>query len=208
MKLMKTEDLTGKRFERLVVIEKVGKTNRGSTLWKCQCDCGTVKLVVHAKLTSGNTKSCGCWRAEKFHHTTHGLGKPPTYGVWVNMKTRCYNTKTHNYNAYGERGIEVCDEWRNSFKEFHDWAMTHGYKSGLTLDRIDVNGDYCPENCRWVTLEVQGNNRRDNRFIEYGGKRQTISQWARELGMNYDTLRNRITNGWSVEDALTKEVKH
>ena len=185
--------IVGKRFGRLKVIEFSHLKNK-SSYWKCICDCGNEKVVCRGALTSGDTISCGCFHKE--HKAEFGFkhGKTNTklYGVWSGMVQRCTNPKASNYKRYGGRGIKICDEWRKNFVSFYDWAVTHGYKEGLSLDRIDVNGNYEPVNCRWATLEQQQNNMRNNHFIEYKGVTHTIAEWSRILKVNHETLRYRV----------------
>lgn len=121
------------------------------------------------------------------------------------MKTRCTNPNYDKYAYYGAKGVSICDEWNNSYDAFEEWALSHGYTDKLTLDRIDVNGNYCPENCRWVTRRCQANNRTSNHMIEYNGKIQSIAEWSRETGIAEGTISQRINYGWSIERALTEE---
>ena len=138
----------------------------------------------------------------------HGLCEShPTYNTWREMKKRCNNHKCKAYPNYGGRGIEVCDEWMGNFKAFYDWSMSHGWEQGLSIDRIDNDGNYEPCNCRWVSRRVQNNNKRSNHVLEYNGQSMTIRQWADALSMNYKTLMWRIQNGWSIERALTESIK-
>ena len=159
-------DMTGQRFGRLVVKERA--VNRGEqTYWICICDCGNTKVARASDLRRGHTKSCGCLHKEvvagTLHHkintTTHGKSNTRLYRIWSCMKTRCYNEKWINYKNYGGRGIAICDDWRNDFQAFYTWALSHGYSDTLTIDRIDVNGNYEPTNCRWITLKEQQSNR-------------------------------------------------
>lgn len=173
--------------------------------WLFKCDCGNEKIIDKHSVTSGHTKSCGCNMVPKeFKH----LQNTRLFSIWRGMMNRCYLKSKCNYRYYGGRGIKVCDDWNETwhrgFLRFYDWAIKSGYKDGLTLDRIDVNGDYCPENCRWVTWEVQVENRRDNSIkIEYNGEKRNLKEWCRLFGMNYSTIRNRIkTRGLSFEEAL------
>lgn len=138
----------------------------------------------------------------------HGLNETRIYKTWVRMKVRCYNQNHDRYKNYGGRGITVCDEWKNDFKKFYEWAMKNGYSDDLTIDRIDVNGNYEPSNCRWITNKEQCNNRRNNHFITYNGKTQTVSEWAEEIGLDYNTLLVRINRlHWDIEKALTTPLR-
>ena len=170
-------DLTGKRFGRLVVLEQaeshIDKKGRKIRMWKCKCDCGNETIVRHGGLQRGTTTSCGCFHKEIVGslNRTHGLSANcgRLYPLWKSIKYRCYNKNSKSYSQYGGRGIAMCDEWKNDFLAFHDWAIANGYKEEktdkglniLTIDRIDVNGNYEPSNCRFVTNDVQAKNKRD-----------------------------------------------
>lgn len=208
-------DLTGKRFGRLTVIEKVkSKTNpcgSKSTMWKCICDCGNIVNVRTRLLTTSATKSCGCLNSEltSKRMKTHGFSNTHLYSILARMKARCENSHNNEYKNYGARGIKVCDEWSgdNGFENFAKWAYENGYdesksRTEQSIDRIDVNGDYCPENCRWATMTEQQNNRRNNLYIEYNGETKTLSEWCRELSIPYNRTLNRIYKGWSVKEAF------
>ena len=140
----------------------------------------------------------------------HGMTNTRIYRIWQGMLKRCFNQKRECFKYYGGRGITVCDEWRDSFKAFYDWAMSSGYSDTLTLERNDVNGDYCPQNCRWATMKEQCENRKSNRFLSAFGETHTISQWAQITGLNFTTIKGRIDRlGWDAEKALfTKTRKY
>ena len=170
-------DLTGKRFGRLVVLEQaeyhIDKKGRKTKMWKCKCDCGNETIVRHGGLQKGTTTSCGCFHKEIVGslNRSHGLSANcgRLYPLWKSIKYRCYNINSKDYARYGGRGIVMCDEWINDFQSFYDWAIANGYKEEktdkglniLTIDRIDVNGNYEPSNCRFVTNDVQAKNKRD-----------------------------------------------
>lgn len=198
----KVKDLTGKRFGKLVVQKFVGIEKRRA-IFQCKCDCGNKKNIVGQLLSNGHTRSCGCLAVNNTDQTTHGLSKTPLYNVWCGIKYRCYNEKSQHYHNYGGRGIKMCDEWLHDFQAFYDWAIANGYKDGLTIDRIDVNGDYEPSNCRWVDMKTQNNNRGNNHLITYNGKTQTLAQWANEKHIKQSTLCMRLNKyHWSVDRAL------
>lgn len=205
-------DLSGKKFNHLLVL-KLDSIKNNTTYWLCQCDCGNIKKISAGHLKNGHTKSCGCirkdCRADKNPSYKHGLRKSRLYEILVNIKTRCYNVNNKTYKNYGGRGITVCEEWRNDFLNFYNWAMDNGYRDDLTIDRIDVNGNYEPSNCRWVNWKIQQNNRRNNHIIEYNGEKHTLQEWSEILPINVSSsvLRYRILNGWSIEDAFLKNVR-
>lgn len=203
-------DLTGKRFGRLVAIEDTGeKTKSGhNCIWLCLCDCGNYIKSDTGDLRSGTTKSCGCLRRERMGelNKTHGGRNDRLYLVWMDMRRRCRDEKDVQYKNYGGRGIKVCNGW-NDYAAFRKWAYQTGYDDTAqpgkcTLDRIDGNGDYCPENCRWVSMVVQANNKRNNLLLTANGKTMTAAQWERFLGLPKSILSVRKKAGWSDERAL------
>lgn len=196
----KIVDLTEMTFGRLKVIEFAGIAKNRKALWKCECSCEnhTIIIVQGSNLRNGNTQSCGCLHKEKFTGYKHGYKHTKLYGVWCGMKSRCQNPNSDSYKNYGGRGIRVCKEWQ-TFEPFYKWSVDTGYQEGLTIERKDVNGDYCPENCCWATQKVQANNTRTNHFIEYKGKRQTLQQWEEEAGL---PIGQRLSYGWTLEESI------
>ena len=147
----------GKKYGRLTLIENTNIKKTTGYVWKCLCDCGNTTYVSTSRIGTA-TNSCGCYKIET--HRTHNESKTRLYNVWCLMKARCYRKTSGNYSNYGGRGITVCDDWKNSYEKFKAWALSHGYSDSLSIDRINCNGDYCPENCRWVDNSTQVNNRR------------------------------------------------
>lgn len=202
-------DLTGQKFGKLTVIKQaehyISPKGKYKARWFCLCECGN-EVIVHAdSLKSGRTTSCGCVRKEKTSNINkkHGLRNSRLYIVWNNMKERCYNPNHNHYKHYGARGITICDEWKNDFQSFYDWAMSNDYKEDLTIDRIDVNGNYEPSNCRWITNKEQQRNRTNNKLITINGETKCLPEWCELLNLNYNTVRTRINNyHWSPERAL------
>lgn len=197
------EDLTGKRFGRLTVLEFVANDKRYSH-WKCTCDCGNIVIRSQQTLVyKGYIVSCGC--------RTHKYGVPATgrlYKIWGDMKRRCLNPNHNRYPDYGGRGITVCEEWKNDFKNFYDWAIDYGYDDTLTIDRIDFNGNYEPSNCRWSDMKTQGNNRRNNIFLNYQGKEMLLADVATILDLSYDCLLKRYQRGDRGEKLFRPIRKH
>lgn len=193
-------DLTGQRFGRLVVIEDAGLDKYGSYVWRCRCDCGNEIVVKRSNLQFGHTRSCGCLSRETLQNR-HGIPNKKLTLVRLSMKRRCYDKNCKEYKYYGARGIKICEEWlgKKGRENFVAWAIENGYKPGLSIDRIDVNGDYEPGNCRWVTLSEQSKNRRTNLLVEYNGKMMCSQDAAKMSGIKPGTLRQRIHAGWSKE---------
>lgn len=204
-------DISGNRYGKLVVIEFSHiSEDRKRTYWKCKCDCGKEIITRGDGLKSGHTSSCGCYNKEIVSKTkgatTHGMTNDRIYKIYCGMKNRCLNPNTAGYMNYGGRGIKVCDEWLDDFMSFYNWAMENGYSDKLSIDRIDVNGNYEPSNCRWATEKEQSNNTRRTVFVTYNNEEKPISYWASQFGIKPKTIKNRLKNGWSVEEALNTPV--
>lgn len=200
-------DLTGQRFGRLIVIRYVGtiKTHRS---WECLCDCGKVCILPGARLRTGNTRSCGCLRIEELvnRSTQHGLCHSSEHATWSHMLSRCNNPNNKDYAHYGGRGITVCERW-HSFENFHaDMGPRPTPKH--TLDRIDNELGYFPDNCRWATRLVQGGNTRKVLRITFHGQTHTIREWSEITGISCGNLRSRLQHKWSIERTLTTPVKN
>lgn len=203
--MSKRLNLVGQKFGRLTVLN-YAYTKNGRAYWECKCDCGNKTFVCTYRLTGGITKSCGCLHSEQVSKrmSTHKLSKTPLYDTFCRMKFRCYNKNNPDYKYYGLKGIKICSEWLEDFKTFYDWSLANGYKKGLTIDRINVNGNYEPSNCRWVSWKVQQNNRSNNHLITYNNQTHTLSEWANLLNMPVSRLVRRLSSlHWSVERAFT-----
>lgn len=161
----KFKDITGQRFGKLKVIEKVDKDKYGHTRWLCECDCGNKKIISGKSLRNGHTQSCGCYHKKQISklNLKHGKSNLRIHKIWSNIKQRCFNENNLRYQYYGARGITICNEWKDDFMSFYNWAMMNGYKDNLSIDRIDVNGNYEPSNCRWATQSEQNANTRNRK---------------------------------------------
>lgn len=194
----------GKEYGYLTVIKQEGTDGHYHKTYLCRCVCGNTKHVTLAHLKRG-TPSCGCKRystaSEK--RKTHGMSKTRLYHTWQDMKARCYRKTNKDFQLYGGRGITVCNEWKDNFQAFHDWALANGYTDDLSIDRRDSNGNYEPSNCRWVSQKTQCNNYSRNHLLTYQGVTRTMAEWADITGIPYTTLRARINLlKWDVERAL------
>nr|DAH32228.1 MAG TPA: hypothetical protein [Caudoviricetes sp.] len=204
-------DLTGMRFGKLTVIKRasdyIAPKGKTTTRWLCKCDCGNTCEVRTDLLRNGYTKSCGCIVATQGRLTQT---RPELSHIWGGMLRRCYDESIEAYPRYGGRGITVCEEWKNSLSNFCNWAETHGYQKGLSIDRVDFNGNYCPENCRWADIKTQNNNKSDTHHVTYAGETHTYSEWAdiMGLGLTRDIIYSRIQrNGWDEIKAITTPAR-
>ena len=215
---LKVEDLTGQKFNKLTVIKRVENTKNSQTKWLCKCDCGNTKIVTGTGLRIGHPKSCGC---ASYEYVSKAIKKinildKRLYSILHQMKQRCTNQKLPCYKNYGGRGIKVCKEWSlkegKGYNNFYNWAMQNGYKDALSIDRIDVNGNYEPNNCRWINNKQQCNNKRNNRRITYNGETHTMMEWSEILNINYNALRTRIKRNfpkelWFYQGKITPTIK-
>jgi len=194
----------GQRFGRLIVESECTRDSWGNCRYLCRCDCGSEKIISAGSLTRGATRSCGCLAKEetKKHNSTHGMSSKPEYKTWVRMKTRCYNKKEKNYSDYGGRGIKICKRWRESFDNFYvDMGEMPQGKS--SIDRIDNNGDYTPDNCRWADNYEQARNKRSVPMIEYSGENRCLAEWSEITGIKKSTIHMRInTYKWTIGRSL------
>lgn len=196
------KDMTGQKFGRLTVIKYVYSDKHYNAVWQCQCKCGNIVEVRGDMLRNGNTKSCGCLC------TTHHKSNTRLYHTWQQAKDRCYNKNNKDYQDYGGRGIAVCQEWKDDFIAFYDWATENGYRDDLTLNRVDVNSNYTPDNCRWLTIKQQNRNKRNNKNYTINGETKCLAEWCEILNLKYNRIYNRIHKyHWPIERALELEVK-
>lgn len=210
--MAKLIDLAGQRFNRLTVIKRAENKIKGrGAYWLCQCDCGR-KVVVRGSALKTSTKSCGCLHSEMsrqrvLKRSKHNMAYTRLYKIWVGIKTRCYNIKCKIYKYYGGKGIQICEEWKNDFLAFYNWAILNGYDDSLSIDRIDNNDDYNPSNCRWSTDIEQANNKTDNRYIKIGSESHTLSEWCKIKNISRTAVYKRMQNGMSAEEALNKNKR-
>lgn len=204
--MVKPLDIKGEIFGQLTVLEKTGNSISGhSSVWKCVCNCGNVKEVLGSNLKAGKTKSCGCLLKTNtrigLSSIKHGMHNTSSYRAWANMIYRCTNSNYKYFHHYGGRGIEVIAHWRNSFENFlKDMGEC---PNGMSLDRINNDGNYQPDNCRWATNKDQANNKRNNVKVTYQNETKTIAQWSRVTGVGTNVIRRRLLAGWNIADALT-----
>jgi len=202
--MTKLIDLTGKTFGRLTVVERSFSPRRSRTIWICRCTCGQESDVISKHLVSGHTRSCGCLCKERTReantiHGNAGIRMTPEYRSWRGLKERCQQVGNPAYNAYGGRGVTVCERWDN-FESF--LADMGPCPSGMSIDRIDNNGNYSPSNCRWADRKTQCRNRRSNRLLTIGDTTASIAEWSEKIGIKPGTLSYRICHGWTPEEAI------
>lgn len=190
-------DITGNRYGKLVVLNPDHKDKRGEWKWFCKCDCGNQTIVYGSHLRKGDTNSCGCIMRNT--NKKHGFSKTRLYKTWVHIKSRCNNPKNDHYKDYGGRGIKICNDWSN-FEIFKEWALSSGYSDALTIERIDVNGNYEPNNCCWIPQSIQAQNTRKSKQVTMFGETHCIREWSRILNIPNETLRARINRGEEIYD--------
>ncbi len=197
----------GDRFGRLTIIRELSKYKQ-KRYFLCRCECGNTRRVRLVAMRAGEIKSCGCLRDEQnrvagYKHGLHGSGP---YWSWRDMKQRCFNLNNVSYKYYGGRGITICEEWLE-YENFYAWAIENGHKSGLTIERINNNGNYEPKNCCWIPAQKQSENTRRSKYISYQGETKILKHWAKATGIRYSVLQARFANGWSTEKALNTPVR-
>lgn len=197
----------GKRYGRLVVLEPIKIENNSGKqwFWKMRCDCGTEKIMKPYEIINGKNVSCGCYRKNLKTSLTHGESHTRLHNIWCGMNNRC-NPNHVSSKGYGKRGIKICDEWKD-YTKFAKWARENGFDDDLTIERIDVNGDYCPENCTWIPLAKQARNRRTTRWVEYKGRKMSLAEAAEIADLPYYQVHLRIKSGWSLEKALSTPIR-
>lgn len=202
---MKRIDITGEKYNLLTVIG-VHEVKNGKVYWDCLCDCGQNTVVLGSNLKNGSVKSCGCLTHKPSVRRTHNESKTKLYRHWKSMMYRCYNEKNSAYKWYGKRGIRVCKEWQ-SYDGFKKWVNETKPCEGYTVERIDVNGDYCPNNCTWIPINEQAKNRTTTVIIDFNGEKNSLTDWCIKLGLDYKRVHNRIYKlGWSFEKAISEPV--
>lgn len=200
--MSKPKNLIGEKFGKLTVVERRKNSKSGKAMWLCECECGNKVIIPTYRLTMGETRSCGCLKKES-KNFTHKMSKTRIYYIWLDMKKRCHDQKNKSFKHYGGKGITVCEEWEKDFMSFFKWAMENGYSEELTIDRINGELGYSPENCRWANKITQNNNRKNSLFVEYMGETKTLSEWCRQYERNYKMVYQRFRKlGWQFEKAM------
>jgi hypothetical protein len=203
------ENLTGKKFNRLTVLE-LGERKYNKNHWKCKCECGNIKDIESYALRKGIIKSCGCLLQERYKNaisyvTTHGDAGTRLYSIYKHMKRRCYEKTNISYKNYGKRGIRVCKEWKDNYETFRDWALKNGYSDDLSIDRIDGNKNYSPDNCKWSTRKEQSSNRRGCHSVEVDGiTYPTLVSFCEKFDLKYDTVKHRYRRGDRTFERLSR----
>ena len=209
---MNNKVLIGNRYGRWTVVDSAEArvVGRGEhrRYWLCKCECGTQREVSEPSLLSGKSLSCGCYHRDRMKsvgkvNLKHGMSDTRLYRIYKHMKNRCYNQSDIRYDRYGGRGIKICDEW-SEFEPFMIWALKNGYDDSLTIDRIDVDGDYSPSNCRWASVKEQNNNRSSSHYYTIDGVTHNISEWANIYNVPYKRVWKRLKYGWDIQRALTE----
>lgn len=200
----------GKKYNMLTVIEPVHVVlNNGNKqwYWRTQCECGKVSILRPSSVINGRQKSCGCYRKTgKQVPCIHNESHTRLHNIWCSMNNRCNPAHKHS-ERYGKRGICICDEWHD-YTKFAEWARANGYSDGLTIERVDVNGNYEPGNCKWIPLEAQARNRRTTRWVDYQGEKMSLAEAAQRAGLPYKQVHFRLKKGWTVEEALSVPISH
>lgn len=197
----KTPDIAGVKFGRLTALSRAETKDKNHAYWNCKCDCGKTITARTSHLKTGFVSSCGCYKSESsaIRQYKHGDVYSPTYGAWASMKSRCNNPSQNDFNLYKGRGITVCERWN----DYRNFLEDMGHKpAGTSIDRIDNNKGYFPENCRWATAKQQARNKRNNRFILLNGDNKTVAEWSEITGLNYGTIISRLRLGWSSDQVL------
>lgn len=199
------KEMIGKKFGNWLVLEETKKRDKqhGTIKYLCLCDCGRLQVVNGYSLRKGISKYCTSCKNSKRFPNSFRKNNIRLSNIYNGMINRCYYKNNVQYKNYGGRGIKICDEWLNDKMLFYNWAMNNGYQDNLTIDRIDVNSNYEPSNCRWITIQEQAYNKTTSRFILYNGEKKTLAEWAKELGMSQQKLRYRL-NHWNIEQAFNK----
>ena len=199
-------DLTGHVYGRLTVISPAYKDKHRHWKWNCKCECGKECIVAgcHLRRKRNPTRSCGCLHLDMI--TKHGCAGTDLSNIYYGIIHRCHNPKSKDYPRYGGRGIEVCDEWRADIRSFVAWGKSSGYEKGLSIDRIDNDGSYSPENCHWISLAAQNRNKSSNKLITYNGETRILEEWGEHLEVDADMICHRLLHGWTVERALTESL--
>ena len=201
------QNLQGQRFGKLVAIEFIEINKNKKSVWRFKCDCGNEKNIIVSNVKNGRTSSCGCEHKKQLSNRVkkHGYCGAKLYTIWIDMKDRCFNPNNTSYSNYGGRNIKVCNEWKHDFKTFKEWAFKNGYKEGLSIERINNNKDYSPNNCKFISFLDQNKNKRSNKYVTIDGETKTISEWSRVVGINRNTISRRISKGIQGKDLISKE---